>query len=265
MWYGVNMNTRNKAIIVIVLGVATISVILFQLFKTDIPKDGDDVVVTEYRGIEGEALDVALDFAQSWFEARTSTTSGPYQLGLVNQKPLSIELGQKLHAAEAAFNESKSDPVLCQSEIGSGLRAKAIFTNTDAAQIIIFPKEKDTGIQSIFTLEGRDNLWQITDIACGTNEQGPDLGEFTFSQEGFLLKSSLKSPLDSNSWHLVFVQGGVPGHTAPLILDAESICLTKSSTEEVCTDSSLYEAMKVVVKGSLSEAGVIVKRIEIVK
>ncbi|MEZ4195373.1 MAG: hypothetical protein R3B53_03210 [Candidatus Paceibacterota bacterium] len=255
------MQIRQKAIIASVLGLVIISALLFRLLKDD----SVEVVVKESRGVEGEALDVALDFAQVWLDTRNSTTTDPYKEGLVNSESLSVEVSQKLVEAESNFRDNNFDPVLCQTGLPSGFKAKPIFENESEVQAIIFPKEKDTGVQTIFTLKSHDNLWEITDISCGTGEQGPELGEFTFEQEGFLLKQSVPPPLDSNHWHLVFEQNGVLGHTAPLFLGEDSKCLTTSDNEETCNDSLLAEAMRVVVKGSLTEAGVEVKRVELVE
>jgi hypothetical protein len=255
------MKIDQKTIIYSVLGVAVIIALLLVLLKND----KASVEVDENRGVEGEAFDIALDFIQSWQEARISTTTDPYKEGLVNSKSLSVLASQKLAAAEVAFRENNLDPVLCQSDIPNGFKAKPIFENESDVQLIIFPREKGTGVQTIFTLKSHDNLWEITDITCGNGEQGPDLGEFTFEQEGFLLKQSVKPPLDSQFWHLVFAQAGILGHTVPLFLDTNSMCLTTNSTEEVCSDQLLAEVMKVVVKGDMTEAGLEVKKIELVK
>jgi len=261
------MNIRNKAIVVIVLGVVLISVLTFQLLKTnnqdENTNNNNEDVVSESRGVAGEPLDVALDFLQSWLQARTSTTTDPYQLGLASAKPLTLEVSEKLLSAEISFRDTKFDPVLCQSELPSSLRAKFIYANPADAQVMIFPRDRTTGIKTITTLKGRENFWEITDISCGTNEQGPDVGEFNFDREGFLLKSSVQPPLDSNYWHLVFEQDGVLGYTVPLYLGADSLCVNTTGNEEVCSDSVLMETMKVQVKGSLTEAGVTVKRIEV--
>ncbi len=258
------MQIRHKAIIISVLGIIIISALLFRLLKDDQP-NSPVVTEKENRGLAGESIDVALDFMEVWQEARISTTTNPYQENLTSIKPLSQAVSEMLKGTETAFRENGFDPVLCQSEVPSGFKVKPIFANEAEAQLIIFPKEEKVGVQTIFTLKSQDSLWEISDITCGTGEQGPELGEFTFEQEGFLLKESVQPPLNSEYWHLVYAQDGVLGYTAPLVLGTESQCLTTGNTAAVCSDSLLAEAMQVTVKGNLTEAGVEVKWIELVR
>ena len=113
-------------------------------------------------------------------------------------------------------------------------------------------------------LISRDGLWEIADINCTSGEEAPDQGEFTFDREGFLLKQSVPPPLDPQFWYLVFEQEGTPGHTAPLLLGDESTCVN-DDREGSCSDDMLGEALRAHVQGNLTEAGVDVARIEILK
>jgi hypothetical protein len=147
--------------------------------------------------------------------------------------------------------------------VPSKLRAKTVYENESAAQMLIMPKEKEGGIQSVVTLRAANDLWVITDISCSAGEQAPDQGEFSFDQTGFLLKQSVQPPLNSEYWHLVFEQNGVMGFTAPLFMGEEAKC-NLSGTEESCSAANLAEVMQVRVRGQMTEAGVEVAHLDLV-
>lgn len=255
---------RKNLIIVGAVGLLVIALLLLGLFK-DSSSDISGVDSNISRGVTGEPLDITLDFYDAWLEARRSTTTNPYEQNLVNLPALSIAASEKLAQAKSNFTENGFDPVLCQVNIPEKLRTKTVFENENDAQILLLPKDNEVSVQSVVSLKAEAGMWTISDIACSSGEQAPELGEFTFENEGFLLKQSVTPPLDSKYWHLVFAQDNVMGHTAPLLLNENSMCLTTNSSEEVCSDALLMEAMNVSVKGNLTEAGVDVKRIELVK
>ncbi len=257
------MNKRQ--IITIVLIVVTVFIIgmLFWWFQG---KQNNEIVVpSENKGVQGTAIDVTLDFYESWLSARKSTTTDPYKDNLASSTVLSLAMSKKLIESESAFRTSGFDPVLCQSSFPDGLRSKIIFEQDKKAQVLVFPKGKQSGVQAAVTLAGQDGFWEIADISCGSAEQAPEQGEFTFERDGYLLKENVPAPLDSQYWHLVFEQEGALGHTVPLFLKATSTCVFEGGAEEACRDDMFTETVQVRVKGDMTEAGVEVKRIEFLK
>ncbi len=255
---------QKRQIIAIVSIVVTVFIIgiLFWWFQG---KQSNEVVApSENRGVQGSTIDVTLDFYESWLSARRSTTTDPYKQDLANSAALSLVMSQKLIAAEPAFRDNGFDPVLCQSSLPEKLRSKPIFEQDKEAQILVFPGDKQSGVQAVVNLVAHDGFWEITGISCGSAEQASEQGEFTFEQDGFLLKEHVPSPLDSQYWHLVFEQEGTPGYTVPLFL-SKATCVLEGGTEETCRDDMFTETMRVRVKGDMTEAGAEVKRIEFLK
>lgn len=221
---------------------------------------GGDGFGGEARGMEGDPLDVALGFVEPWLSARQSADTNPFALGLHNSIILSSEMSAKLADYEGKLGEGELDPVLCQTVVPEGLRTLPVFKQESAAKILVMSSDKTAGGQALVTLSSRNGLWQIDDITCGSAESDPNQGEFTFDKEGQLLKN-VPAPLNSQYWHLVFEEGGVFGHTAPLFLDGGSMC-NKDGSDSVCSEGMLQETARVHVQGSMTEAGVQVKRIE---
>ncbi len=252
---------RKKFILSGLIGLAILVMLLIRLLSNE---TSNPVNSEELRGVTGEPQDITIDFYDAWLDARKSTSSNPYTLGLVNTQALSAALVNKLNQTEKTFNENGFDPVLCQTEVPEAFRSKIIFENDQEVQIMILPKGKGVGVQSVVSLKSHNEFWEISDIACSSGEQAPDQGEFSFEREGFLLKQSIKPPLDNNYWHLIFEQDNVLGHTVPLFIDG-GICQINGGLEENCSDKVLGETMKVIVKGDMTEAGVNVKKIELVK
>ncbi len=249
----------KKTLVILIPGILLILIIGFFLLN----KKDNDSENMEVRGVPGEPTDVAIDFMNSWLNARASSTTDPYASGLATSTALSLDLSTKILDAETVFKETGEDPVLCQSTIPGKLRSKSVFETEDKAQIMILPKDNQTTVIPVVSLVGHDGLWEITDIKCSNGEEAPDQGEFNFDREGQLLKASLKPPLDNNYWHLVFKENGTFGYTAPLLLGENSVCKLADGNEETCRDDMFIETQTVHVQGNMSEAGVDVKRIEI--
>lgn len=254
---------KRQIVIVLVVVVACLLAALFWWFNGQ--RSGNTVPRDEKRGVQGDVIDVALDFYESWLFAKQSSTTNPYTEHLDAAPALSVAMSKKL--ADAASNPPADghDPVLCQIVVPSGLRSKLVFEKGDAAQVIILSKEKGSDIQSLATLARHDGLWEITDITCTQGEQAPDQGEFSFDTEGKLLRTSLPPPFNPQYWYLVFEEAGVPGYTAPLLLSDTSTCVSEAGVESVCTDALFSETLRVHVQGTMTEAGVQVKRVEILK
>jgi hypothetical protein len=256
------MYTRKQLYIFIIIGVIIIVGALLWLFRSP----GETNLASEdiqMRGIPGESIDVALDFFEAWSEARLSTTTDPYQAQLVERQEVGVSLKKKLLESETQFRETSFDPVLCQNEVPGKFRAKSVYENEQGAQILIMPKEKEGGIQSIVTISKHDGLTEIVDISCSAGEQALVQGEYHFDTVGFLLKQSVQPPLDPQYWHLVFAQGGVLGYTVPLFFSEISMCAI-DGVEQSCNDGLLMETMKVQIQGSMTEAGVEVSRLTLV-
>jgi hypothetical protein len=248
----------KKPIVIFIAG-ALLILILVLIFLSKKDTAGPE----EIRGVPGDPTDITMDFFSAWYGARNSSTSDPYTEGLATSTVLSLELSNRLLAAETDFKENGIDPVLCQSTIPGKLRSKSVFETEDKAQIMILPKDNQSTKFPVVTLLAKDGLWQITDILCSDGEQDPNQGEFSFDKEGQLLKDSLKPPLDNQYWHLVFEESGTFGYTAPLFLSENSVCKLSDGSEETCRGDMFSETQKVYVQGDMTEAGVDVKRIEI--
>ena len=220
---------------------------------------------TEHRGVAGDPTDVTYDFYSSWLSRRKVTDVNQDTKNPLDSMALSPAMQQKLSGFNFSSDESVMDPVLCQTTLPKGFRTQTVFNKDSAAQILVLPSDKSLGGQAIVSFEEHDGLWEITDITCNAGEQAPDIGEFSFDQEGFLLKDSLPSTFDKSNWYLIFEQDGTKGHTAPLILDGNSMCATGSESELVCNTATFKEAMHAHVQGQMSEAGVEVKHIEILQ
>ncbi len=248
------MNKNKLFSILLIVAVMAAIVIYFAFVK-------GGVQFGEKRGVEGDPIDVALGFYEPWLTARQSTSTPPFEPELSSRMELSRDLAAKLMEYKDKLVEGEMDPVLCQIEVPEGLRTIPVYKKDDSAQILVMSSKKGVAGQAVVTLAADDGLWQITDIACGNAETNPNQGEFSFDKEGQLLKN-VPAPLDSKYWHLVFEEGGVFGHTAPLFFDGNSVCVDTSGSESVCEDSMFKETEAVHIQGSMNEAGVEVKRVE---
>lgn len=251
------MKNRNL-ILLAALGLLVLAVIIF-VFKQKGNNENPEVkqVVRQ-----GEAIDVALDFYNSWLEAAKSTTTNPVESGLDKLDWLGV--GVKDYLVKSQTDESDLDPVLCQNVLPEKIGAKTVFETPAKAQYIVIARGEsaDKSKQSIVTLESLDGGWYISDITCGNGETAPER-EFTFEKEGYLLKS-VPPPLNSNYWHLVYKVDGVDGHTAQLFFNENSTCVLIDGTESTCNPDNFVEPSKAMIKGQMTEAGAEVNRIEFI-
>ena len=67
----------------------------------------------------------------------------------------------------------------------------------------------------------------------------------------------MPSPYNTENWHLIYERDGIQGHVVPLFFDSESMC-----GESTCDTNKFGETDKVMIYGSMTEAGVEVKKIE---
>lgn len=208
----------------------------------------------------GQPVDIVLDFYQPWLETRTSTTTTSFK-----EYGRSAILGDEARAylREAQKQVEGVDPVLCMSQIPSKIAARPIFETADEAQVLVTGRDPETGEQAVVTLRPLEGGWYIHQIACSPGEFAPER-EFSFEHEGFLLKN-VPAPLNSQYWHIVFEENGQPGHFAPLFFSAESSCKALDGSTATCSPDTLRETTKVKVQGQMTELGVQVKNLEILK
>lgn len=251
---------RNKFLpIALVVGViVVIGIIVWQVMG------GKSLLSETWTGMEGAPVDVALNFYESWLSVRNTEGGGdPFAAGLLDYPQISKGVREHLASFEGKLGEEGTeDPVLCQTELPTGLRTIPVYQQEESAQIIVRSSSREQFGQALVTLAAKNGLWQITEISCGNAEAGPQ-GEFSFDKAGFLLKQ-VPAPLDPNYWHLVFQEAGVLGHAVPLFIDESSVCAQKDGTEVACNEDFLKETIPARVKGELTETGVQVKRIELV-
>jgi len=252
------MKTTN----LIALGVLVIIVVgaFFFFRESDLPDSYPDAAGEPFTGVEGDPTDIAIDFYRDWQRATIATNTTPYETSLIDEAPLSVALRERLIASEGG-----TDPVICQSVVPGSVRSKSIYLNDTGAQLMILAQQQGNAGQTIVTLEGQDGQWRISDISCGAGEAAPNQGEFNFDRTGFLLRESVPDPLDSSTWHLVFEQNGVLGHTAPLFFDGESVCTGTEGADAACDPNELREALEVRVQGNMAETGVKVERLEVME
>lgn len=263
---------KTNILIIGALGAAVVAlVVVFLVLVPKIQNSGDAsnndaVKVEETKGVFGEPLDVTLDFYEQWRSAKVSTTSDPYKKGLATATVLSADLSKQIADNEVFYRTEQKDIIICDESMSQEVKAKEVFSNDTKAQILIYPKDKDSrGIQTIVSLSSKEGYWKIIEITCGAGEQDLNVGEFSFDYEGFLLKASAPAPLDNKLWHLVFTQEDVPGYTTPLIFKSSSKCIFENQTEKLCSDDLLFETKKVRAKGDMTEAGLEVIRLEFIK
>lgn len=250
---------RNKFLpIALVAGIAIIiGIIVWQVMG------GKGLFSEPWTGVEGEPVEVALDFYEAWLAARTTEGSDPFSAGVLEYPQIGKELKSRLSEYQGRLGEEGlEDPVLCQVTMPEGLRALPVYQQDEAAQFIVRAKDRSQIGQATVTMAAKNGLWQITNISCENPEVGPQ-GEFSFDKSGFLLKQ-VPAPLDSRNWHLVFQEAGVLGHAVPLYIGSDSVCVQKDGNTSECNDDILKETLPARVLGEMTESGVNVKRIELI-
>lgn len=249
---------RNKSLPILLLvgTVVIIGIIIWKVIGGGLSLPG------QWKGVEGDPVDVTLDFYEAWLTARNSTSTDPFTAGILAYDQVGEEVASGLSEYEGKLADTETDPVLCQTTIPGGLRTLPVYKKDDSAQILVMSTTKGQSGQAVVTLAAKNDLWQITNITCGNAEQAPT-GEYSFDKSGFLLKQ-VPAPLDSKYWHLVFEEDGVLGHAVPLFIDGDTICVLEDGSSEACSDGVLKETMPAHVYGAMSESGVNVKKIELV-
>jgi len=254
------MDTRKKMLGAIGLGVLVILIIgigvYVKVFRGDtaVPEEVAPQEVTT-----GAPVDIALDYFESWLEAARSTST-PYDSGLTAQPFLSPALKTKLEEGRLR-DAGEIDPVLCQTTLPERISARVVHESGDVAQVLVLAKGKPE--QTVFSMKRQGEGWYIDDIVCSYGESTPPR-EFTFDREGYLLKS-VPPPLDPQYWHIVFEENEERGHYSPLLFSDKSNCVALDGSNGTCAPDTFVEATKVHIAGQMTESGIDVVRLEIVK
>lgn len=249
----------NKNIIWGVLAVIIIGGGIF-LFKGEGGEEG--VPGSQVAGKYAEPADVVDFFYKEWLKAAQDATVTPNKATLATSEVLSKELRTSI--ADALQAGAATDPVLCQTTVPKDITLRNVYEETNKAQMLVTSKDKSVTKQAVVDLGKEDNSWFISSIECTNGETAPVV-EFTFNQEGFLIKNSVPKPFNNKNWHLVFTQQGKPGNVAPLIFDTKSQCTALDGTKAVCKPDTFSETAKVHVYGQMTERGATVTRLEFVK
>lgn len=247
---------KNSKIIFIAIAIVILLGLVIFLNKGTSQTEGED----QQAGIEGDPIDSAIDFYEEWLRL-TQNGESPYNEELINSEYLTNSLRDKLVAAQSDYEQKVSDPVLCRTELPGGLRSKLVSQTENTAQVLIVGPRSAADAIALVKLVGEDGIWKMNMIDCNAGETAPEVGEYNFDQEGYLLKQSVTPPLDPNSWYVVYESDGVMGFTAVLLFGENSTCLAADGSSIACGDESFYEAMKVEVKGNVNEAGVEVAQV----
>jgi hypothetical protein len=248
---------NTKKIIIIGGAILAIAAVAFSLFKGGTTSyTSPDTQIPE-----GDALDVTIDFYNEWLAASLSTTTNPFESGLINSTVLSDEVRAAILENRENRAEGDLDAVFCQAEVPERVGGKEILKLEREAQIMILARgfEERSPYQAVVTLGAVKGEWQIIKIDCLQGEVAP-VREFDFERTGFLLKS-VPPPLNPEYWHLVYEEAGKPGHTIPLFFDAESICIAADGTEGICDPSSFVEPAKALVQAAMLDTGADVRRV----
>lgn len=245
-------------------GILVIIIAAFFLHSQNSPSN-TQVDDTKHRGIAGDPIDIVGDFYSSWLARKRTTNTSSSTYNPLESEVLSYGMQAKLENFDFSSPVSELDPVLCQTSLPEGLRSRTIFSTENSLQVMMLSSDRQAGGQAIVTLEEHNDLWEIADITCGHGEEAPDMGEFTFDNNGYLLKDSLPDNFDKSNWHLVYEENGVNGHTVPLLFGDSSTCTDEAGNESSCQTGDFEEAMHIHAQGDMTEAGLDVKKFEVIQ
>lgn len=241
-----------------IIGIMVVLVVVLGLIWL-LPKGSGEQQVSMF-----EPTDTVSGFYDQWLRAVKDPASADPDLKTLAKSPiLSKTLRDRLVKSQKDSNITP-DPVLCQTMAPEAFSMRRVYEDGEKAQILVTSKDTSVTEQAIFNLVKLGEGWYIDDIECSPGEVAPDR-EFTFEKEGFLLKGSIPAPYDSKNWHLVFEENGVPGHVVPLFFDAKSECTNAEGDKSACSTEGFQEATKAFVQGQMSERGVSVNFLRLVK
>ena len=210
-----------------------------------------------------DATDTVGNFYDQWLKAiKEPGAVEPSRAALLKSPLLSKPLQDRL-AKESTANASP-DPVLCTVKTPEKIATSRIFEEVDKAQFLVMSRAKDASEAAIVALAKGKDGWYIDTIECSKGDI-PPVREFSFENEGFLLKGSTPPPFDPKNWHLVFEQDGKLGHVVPLFFDAASQCTSLDGAKAVCKPLEFKEAQKVSIQAQMTERGATVKNLKFIK
>lgn len=246
----------NKKLILLLLAVAVVVGLVLMSLRVSNTVDQN---LNQNSEVAGDPLDEVTDFYNDWFDARQSTATDPYTLGLALDARLATSVQEYIQAAD---KNAEKDPVLCLTQLPPRIGAKPVFKLDNSAQFVVLARGVGgvTPDRAVVDLETVGGAWLITKIECISGESAPER-EFAFERTGYLLKYN-EPPLDPNTWYIVYEENGEDGHIAPLFFTETSLCVNAGGEESVCQPDNFTNAIEATVKGGMSEAGVEVKRIE---
>ncbi len=209
-----------------------------------------------------EPADAVDGFYSAWLKAAQDASALPDHATLTKSSALSKDFRAKLAAALKAG--ATPDPVLCQNPAPQAITLRTVYAQADKAEMLVTAKDKTITKQAVVSLTKSKDSWSISDIKCTDGDVAP-VREFNFDQEGFLIKTSVPKPFNSQNWHLVFTQDGKAGNVVPLIFDAKSQCTNLAGVKAVCNLTQLKETDKVLIRGGMTERGATVTQLIYVK
>ncbi len=198
--------------------------------------------------------DIVREFYGAWLAAAQSTSTDPYREGLGKSPILSAELRERLEASRGGL-----DPVLCQTVVPEAISTRRLSEGASKVEVLVTAKKPSTSTeQAVVALRALDGGWYVDGIRCSAGDFAPE-PEFTFERDGHLKEVA------PGSWHLVFEEDGQPGHQAPLLFGVQSVCVVADGSAVACDSGSLAENAKAHVRGQMTEGGVEVARLELVR
>lgn len=240
--------------------VLMIGAIVGAIYYAESPEQPVDTIpVVPHEVSTEDPIDIVLDFYTEWLQAKKSTSTDPFAMGLATQPIFGEALRTKLEAFRVAAVDGL-DPVICQTNLPEQVTGRMVFELDTTAQVLVMAKDATLFEQTVVTLTRENEGWYVSDIECypGTSLEPRT---FSFEREGYLLKQ-VPSPFDPTYWHIVFVENGEEGHAAPLFFGNESMCTEVQGTERLCDTNQFVEATKIYVYGQMSERGIEVVRLE---
>jgi hypothetical protein len=252
-----NIFRQRGVVIAGIIVLIVIGLVVWKFVGTD-----DSSRVKNQEVSSDKPINMVLDFYDLWLSAKRSTSTNPYQEGLAEDPILSKELRAKLIDSKDQ-PESGLDPVLCQTTVPEQISTRPISELENKAEILVVSSDKSMTEQAIVTLRHLKGGWYIDDIQCTPGEFAPER-EFSFEMDGFLLKS-VPAPYATGKWHIVFEQDQEKGHVAPLLFSSESMCEGFDGKISVCDPNKFIEPVVISVQGQMTEAGVEVKNLKMIK
>jgi hypothetical protein len=243
------------AVIVLILVVIAIGFVLRD-------KITDNQSASQERSSLARPQKELYSFYTQWIADSKSTTTTPYESGLLDSSFLNSEVKFQIERAHAKYKEGDIDPVLCTPFRPKNVEMNVLSNKDGKAVIVVTPRGQKvkTEHQAIVGLTIVDSKWQITKIDCSLGEAGP-VKDFDFEHTGSLLKDGIQAPYNNQNWHLIYEQEAEPGHVLPLTFDEKSICINFEGAESACDTTQLKETTKVFIQAGMTDTGSVVKRL----